>query len=212
MHLSALSKREKVSSGSRNSVAKFRLSIFKLITGIYADFAADMEVKDPHAIYPTNIYRQCDGYTVSASDFSTIESVMSTTLTTTIKIRQKVLEKANETLSSIYKSLGRCIAIVDDKVEGIYGKDLADYFQHHQIKYKALVYKGNEVDKEIGSVEKILVDLKKNGVSRNEPILIVGGGVISDIGGFACALYHRSTPYVMLCTSIVSGNASFVII
>ena len=29
--------------------------------------------------------------------------------------------------------------------------------------------------------------------------------MISDIGGFACALYHRSTPYVMLCTSIVSG-------
>ena len=51
------------------------------------------------------------------------------------------------------------------------------------------------------------VDLKKNGVSRNEPVLIIGGGVISDIGGFACALYHRSTPYVMLCTSIVSGKS-----
>jgi 3-dehydroquinate synthase len=35
--------------------------------------------------------------------------------------------------------------------------------------------------------------------------LIVGGGVLADIGGFACALYHRNTPYVMLCTSIVSG-------
>lgn len=34
---------------------------------------------------------------------------------------------------------------------------------------------------------------------------VILGGVISDIGGFACALYHRSTPYVMLCTSIVSG-------
>ena len=53
------------------------------------------------------------------------------------------------------------------------------------------VYAGNEVDKEIGNVEKILVDLKASGVSRNEPVLIVGGGVISDIGGFACALYHR---------------------
>merc|ERR1712048_1387935 len=34
---------------------------------------------------------------------------------------------------------------------------------------------------------------------------IVGGGVITDLGGFACALYHRSTPYIQLCTSIVSG-------
>jgi len=47
--------------------------------------------------------------------------------------------------------------------------------------------------------------LKSHGIRRNEPLLIVGGGVITDIAGFATALYHRSTPYVMLCTSIVSG-------
>jgi len=29
--------------------------------------------------------------------------------------------------------------------------------------------------------------------------------VIADLAGFATALYHRNTPYVMLCTSIVSG-------
>ena len=55
---------------------------------------------------------------------------------------------------------------MDDKVQGIFGQDLADYFAHHKIQYKPLVYKGNEVDKEIASVEQILVDLKKNGISR----------------------------------------------
>ena len=50
-----------------------------------------MEANDPHAVFPTNIYRQCDGYTVSTKDCSTIESVMSTTLTTTIKIRQRLV-------------------------------------------------------------------------------------------------------------------------
>ena len=164
-----------------------------------------MEKADPHAVYPTNIYRQCDGCTIAAGDLTTIESVMSTTLTTTIKIRKRVLDPSNETLATIYKPLGRCVAIVDDKVAGIYGGELVSYFGYHNIDFKPMVYKGNEVDKEIANVEKILVDLKKEGVSRNEPVLIVGGGVISDIGGFACGLYHRSTPYVMLCTSIVSG-------
>lgn len=149
----------------------------------YAEFALEMETKDPHAVFPTNIYRSCDGCTVSTEDFSTIESVMSTTLTTTIKIRQKVLNFDNDTLSSVYKSLGRCIAIIDDKVQAIFGDDLANYFKHHEIDFKPLVYKGNEVDKEIGSVEKILVDLKKNGVSRNEPVLIVGGKICP----FCCA-------------------------
>ena len=30
-------------------------------------------------------------------------------------------------------------------------------------------------------------------------------GVIADIAGFACALFHRNTPYVILATSIVAG-------
>ena len=49
------------------------------------------------------------------------------------------------------------------------------------------------------------VHFKRLGVSRNEPVLIIGGGVLTDTGGLACALYHRNTPYVMLSTSIVAG-------
>ena len=62
-----------------------------------------------------------------------------------------------------------------------------------------------QADKDIRDVENILVDMKKNAVARHEPLLVIGGGVISDIAGFASALYSRNTPYVMLCTSIVSG-------
>jgi len=61
------------------------------------------------------------------------------------------------------------------------------------------------VDKGIEDVEKILVAMKKYRVGRHEPLLVVGGGVIADIAGFATSLYSRNTPYVMLCTSIVSG-------
>ena len=32
---------------------------------------------------------------------------------------------------------------------------------------------------------------------RNEPVLVVGGGVIADIAGFALALFHRNTPYMV---------------
>lgn len=43
----------------------------------------------------------------------------------------------------------------------------------------------------------ILIELKTMGVMRNEPVLVVGGGVIADIAGFALALFHRNTPYVV---------------
>jgi len=164
-----------------------------------------LEVADPHAVYPTSIYRQCDGLTLTTQDSSTIEAIVSTSLTTTIKITRGVLGSANRLLYDVYKPLGRCVAVIDDKVEAIYGTELEKYFASHGIEYVKLVYSGNEADKDIRDVENILVDMKKNAQARHEPLLVVGGGVISDIAGFAAALYSRNTPYVMLCTSIVSG-------
>jgi 3-dehydroquinate synthetase len=171
----------------------------------YLKNASYLETADAHAVYPTSIYRQCDALTLATEDASTIEAVMSTTLTTTIKIARKVLDPSNRLLYNVYKPLGRCVAVVDDKVEEIYGKELDAYFATHGIEYTKLVFSGNEVDKDIRDVERILVALKKVGQGRQEPLLVVGGGVIADIAGFAAALYSRNTPYVMLCTSIVSG-------
>merc|ERR1719265_927645 len=171
----------------------------------YMENAVHLEDADPHAVYPTSIYRQCDALTLATQDASTIEAVMSTTITTTIKIARNVLDPSNTLLYDVYKPLGRCVAVVDDKVEALYGEELDAYFAAHGIEYKKLVYSGNEVDKDIRDVERILVDLKQAGQGRQEPVLVVGGGVIADIAGFATALYSRNTPYVMLCTSIVAG-------
>merc|ERR1711871_471428 len=130
---------------------------------------------------------------------------MSTSITTTIKITRGILEPSNQTLAEVYKPLGRCVAVVDDKVEKLFGAELNKYFEANDIPLVMLVHSGNEIDKDIKSVETILVDMKNNGVARDEPVLVVGGGVIADIAGFATALFHRNTPYVMLSTSIVTG-------
>ena len=164
-----------------------------------------LEKIDPHAVYPTSIYRHCDGCTLASADSRSIEAVMSTTITTTIKITRGILDPSNKLLADYYRPLGRCVAVIDDKVEKIYGATLQKYFDANNIKLIQLIHGGNEIDKDIRSVEKILVDLKNNGVARNEPVLVMGGGVIADTAGFATALYHRNTPYVMLCTSIVTG-------
>jgi len=171
----------------------------------YMENAAYLENADAHAVYPTSIYRQCDALTLATPDAATIEAVMSTTITTTIKIARGVLEPSNRLLFDVYKPLGRCVAVLDDKVEKYFGADISKYFAAHNIEFTKLVFSGNEVDKGIEDVERILVSMKKYRVGRHEPLLVVGGGVIADIAGFATSLYSRNTPYVMLCTSIVSG-------
>lgn len=172
---------------------------------VYLQNEKELETAEPHAVYPTSTYRDCDGHVLATSDDSLIESVMSTTLTTTIKIEAGVLDPESLTLRTVYAPLGRCVCVIDSRVDDLYGKRLDTYYAHHNIQLTKLRFRSMEADKGLETVEKILASLKQQGVGRNEPILIVGGGVISDLGGFAAALYHRNTPYVMLCTSIVSG-------
>jgi len=171
----------------------------------YQELASRLVETDPHAIYPTSSYRQSQGSVVSTEDDQTVEAVMSTSTFTSIKVLENCLDPQETVLRDMYVSLGRCVCLVDQNVERYYGEQIENYFEYHEIKLDKLVYRAMEVDKGIHTVERMLGDFKRLGVSRNEPVLIVGGGVLTDTGGLACALYHRNTPYVMLSTSIVAG-------
>jgi len=165
----------------------------------------ELEKAEPHSLYPTNIYRESKGMVVSSADALQIEAVMHLSITTSIKIERNILDADNTTLRNVYRPFGRCVCIIDAHVETIYGERLRAYFAANRIDLAVLSFSGMESDKHIGAVQNILGRLKEHGIKRSEPVLIIGGGVITDIAGFATALYHRSTPYIMLCTSIVSG-------
>lgn len=171
----------------------------------YTRLAIRLEKDTPHAVYPTSNYRESDGYIESTADDRTIEAVMSVRTFASIKMVDRSIEVEQTVLKDIYKSLGRCVCLVDVNVESVYGEQIERYFKHHDIPLHKRVYRAMEIDKSIQTVEQMLGDFKALGVSRNEPVLIVGGGVLADTGGLACALYGRNTPYVMLATSIVTG-------
>ncbi len=171
----------------------------------YKQLVTDYEQKNPLALYPTSSYRNSNGHVVSSNDYQQIEATMNLNTFTSIKVEEDTLNVDNPLLRDNYKSFGRCVCLIDQNIENNYGLKIENYFNHHSIILEKLVYRAMEVDKHIKNVEKIVEDFRKLGVNRNEPILIVGGGVIGDIGAFAASIYHRSTPYIMLSTSVVSA-------
>ncbi len=167
--------------------------------------ADQLVMENPHAIYPTSSFRTCTGCVESTPDGRRVEAVMSFSTFSSIRVVDRVLDPAERTLRDIYRPLGRCVCFIDQNVVEHYGPALAGYFSLHGVRLDMRTYRAMEVDKGIATVEKMLGDLKALGVGRHEPVLIMGGGVLADTGGLACALYGRNTPYVMLSTSIVSG-------
>ncbi len=171
----------------------------------YKQLILNYEQKNPLALYPTSSYRNSNGHVVSSNDYQQIEATMNLNTFTSIKVEEDTLNVDNPLLRDNYKSFGRCVCLIDQNIEDNYGLKIENYFNHHSIILEKLVYRAMEVDKHINNVEKIVEDFRKLGVNRNEPILIIGGGVIGDIGAFAASIYHRSTPYIMLSTSVVSA-------
>ena len=171
----------------------------------YQELAGRLVNENPHAIYPTSNYRESRGYVESTTDDQTIEAVVRSSTFTSVRVIDNSLNPEQLMLRDAYISHGRCVCLVDQNVESYFGEQIEHYFDYHGIELEKLVYRAMEVDKGIYTVEKMLGDFKRLGVSRNEPVLIVGGGVLADTGGLACALYHRNTPYIMLSTSIVAG-------
>ena len=175
------------------------------LRGHYRVMAAELGESAPHALYPTSAYRACDGHVQSTDDARTTEAVMSVTTFSSVRVRDHVLDPEDTTLRDIYAPLGRCVAFVDSNVNEHYGDALAAYCAAHGITLFKHVYRAMEADKGLATVERMLGDMKAAKVGRHEPVLVMGGGVLADTGGLACALYGRNTPYVMLSTSIVTG-------
>ncbi len=168
-------------------------------------FAEELEEANPHSLYPTSPYRESEGDVVSSADDHKVEAVMTQRTFTSIRIEDDLFNIENPSINEIYQPLGRCICLIDSNVDEHFGEMITRYFDTHGIQLFKLSYRAMEVDKSLSTVERIVRDFKDHSVARNEPVLMIGGGVLADIGGLACALFNRNTPYVMIGTSIVSG-------
>ena len=110
----------------------------------------------------------------------------------------------NTELAESYKSFGRCLAVVDANVDQLYGNQIQEYFKHYNIDLTVFPITITEPTKTIETFESIIDAFSDFNLVRKEPVLIVGGGLISDVGGFACAAYRRSTNYIRIPTTLIA--------
>jgi demethyl-4-deoxygadusol synthase len=109
----------------------------------------------------------------------------------------------NEEIAASYRDAGRCLAIVDAEVASIYGGEIEAYFEHHGIDLTVFPVRIAETEKSLASLERIADALGDFGLLRTEPVLVVGGGLTTDVAGFACSTYRRGTDYIRVPTTLI---------
>jgi 5-deoxy-5-amino-3-dehydroquinate synthase len=60
-----------------------------------------------------------------------------------------------------------------------------------------------EGSKTLASVEELCRRFAQLGLARSDLVVAVGGGIVTDVAGFAAASYHRGTPYVNIATTLL---------
>ena len=60
-----------------------------------------------------------------------------------------------------------------------------------------------EAAKSLATIETLMRGFAKMGLTRNDVVIGVGGGMVTDVAGFAAASWHRGTPVVHVSTSLL---------
>jgi 3-dehydroquinate synthetase len=109
----------------------------------------------------------------------------------------------NAEIAERFHRHGRCLMVVDEAVDEYYGEQIDDYFGHHDLTLTKLVVSIAETDKGLEMVEQIVDAFGEFGLLRTEPVLVVGGGLTTDVTGFACSTYRRGTNYIRVPTTLI---------
>ncbi|MGE4317381.1 MAG: 3-dehydroquinate synthase [Deferribacterales bacterium] len=89
-----------------------------------------------------------------------------------------------------------CFYMVDDKVFNLYESLFPDDRVHR--------FKADEHNKTYESVVSVLGFLFRCGARRDGKLILVGGGITGDVGGFAAATYMRGIAFVQVPTTLLS--------
>ena len=109
----------------------------------------------------------------------------------------------NPEIAESYAPFRRCLMVIDQTVYGLYRQQIDRYFAHYQIDLTVFQVSIKEPEKTLRTFEKIVDAFADFGLVRKEPVLVVGGGLTTDVAGFACSAYRRKTNYIRVPTSLI---------
>ncbi len=116
-----------------------------------------------------------------------------------------VLDPQNPALLSVGKQEHtRRFVVVDSNVERLHGKEIRGYFDCHAVEAKIVAFAGGEEHKSVDNYLWLLNELDTFPIDRRaEPIIAIGGGVLTDAVGFVAGTYRRGVPHVKVPTTLI---------
>ncbi|MCX4097928.1 sedoheptulose 7-phosphate cyclase [Nocardia sp. alder85J] len=121
-----------------------------------------------------------------------------------VRTTRGCLDPGNPDLATAIGPRRRTLVIADSTVLTGFGDRLTAYLMAHAGDCTVLPIDAAESRKNADSAARILKAFDRIGVSRrSDAVVAVGGGVVTDLVGFAASVYRRGVPYVRVPTTLL---------
>ena len=115
-----------------------------------------------------------------------------------------LLSRAGEYIRDHF-SFSRVFVLTDDTVYGLYGEKVLKSLHDAGLLADIAVIPHGEENKNFAVLQDVLEKMALSGLQRDGAVVAVGGGVVSDLAGFAAAVYKRGVPVLNLPTTLLSA-------
>ncbi|RFP61178.1 2-epi-5-epi-valiolone synthase [Luteimonas weifangensis] len=118
---------------------------------------------------------------------------------------EDVFDPGSEALLSMGRvRAGRRFVVVDECVYRHHGPRIHAYFAHHRIQARIVPFPGGEAGKTVERWLGLLRELDDFPIHRrDEPVIAIGGGALTDVVGFVASSYRRGVPHIKVPTTLM---------
>lgn len=102
------------------------------------------------------------------------------------------------------------MVVSDDTVYALYGKPLCSLLKRGGAHIFTFVFPHGEQSKNLSTYGKLLEEMCRVRMTRNDLLVALGGGVTGDMAGFAAGTYQRGIDFAQIPTTLLSAVDSSV--
>lgn len=104
----------------------------------------------------------------------------------------------------------RVLIVTDSHVAPLHGEGLKAQFAAAGYRTDMVIVPAGEESKSYDGFKFVLDAMLEHGLDRKDVVLALGGGVIGDLTGFACAVYMRGVDFIQIPTTLLAQVDSSV--
>ena len=127
-----------------------------------------------------------------------------------IHIEPDCLGRLGEAMAKLFAAPTRCMVISNVTIAPLYMDVVRSSLEQAGWQVSECILADGERYKTMESFGFIMDALMESKLSRNEPVIALGGGVVGDMTGFAASCYRRGIPFIQVPTTVLAQVDSSV--